>query len=69
MIGEAVSGLHHDLRNMLAGTMLVSERLEMNPDPDVRNAAGQVVGQSGSGNATLSINAHLCDSGPEPEAE
>lgn len=43
VIGEAVSGLHHDLRNMLAGTMLVSERLEMNPDPDVRNAAGRLL--------------------------
>ncbi len=37
-LGEAVAKINHDLRNMLAGARLMSERLSSSPDPTVQRA-------------------------------
>ena len=38
-LGEAVAKVNHDLRNMLATARLVSERLAVSDDPDVKKAS------------------------------
>ena len=35
-LGEAVSKINHDLRNMLSSAVLVSDRLELSDDPEIR---------------------------------
>lgn len=42
-IGSNVSRLHHDLRNILATALLISERLERSSEPHVREAAGDLM--------------------------
>jgi signal transduction histidine kinase len=43
-LGEAVAKVNHDLRNMLATARLVSERLAVSDDPDVKRASPTLVG-------------------------
>ncbi len=52
-LGAAVTRIHHDLKNMLAGAILVSDRLETSGDPKVRDAAKRLL-------ATLERAARLC---------
>ena len=42
-LGLAVSKINHDLRNMLASTQLMSDRLTTFPDPQVRSLAPKLV--------------------------
>ncbi len=42
-LGAAVSKINHDLRNILASAMLLSDRLEQSQDPQVRNVAPRIV--------------------------
>lgn len=42
-LGEAVGKLHHDLRNILATALLVSDRLERSADPEVRAVTPRLV--------------------------
>jgi signal transduction histidine kinase len=42
-LGAAVSKINHDLRNLLANAMLLSDRLEQSQDPDVRRVAPRLV--------------------------
>ena len=37
-LGEAVSKINHDLRNMLSSAVLVSDRLEQSDDPEIRKS-------------------------------
>lgn len=53
-VGAAVSRLHHDLRNMLASAMLVSDSLEASEDPEVRRRAERII-------ATLERATALCE--------
>jgi signal transduction histidine kinase len=42
-LGGAVSKINHDLRNLLANAMLLSDRLEQSHDPEVRHVAPRLV--------------------------
>jgi signal transduction histidine kinase len=42
-LGGAVSKINHDLRNLLANAMLLSDRLEQSRDPEVRHVAPRLV--------------------------
>jgi signal transduction histidine kinase len=42
-LGAAVSKINHDLRNLLANAMLLSDRLEQSQDPEVRHVAPRLV--------------------------
>jgi signal transduction histidine kinase len=42
-LGGAVSKINHDLRNLLANAMLLSDRLEQSQDPEVRHVAPRLV--------------------------
>ncbi|MCB2055752.1 MAG: HAMP domain-containing histidine kinase [Geminicoccaceae bacterium] len=42
-VGGAVGRINHDLRNMLAGALLVSDRLERSEDPAVRRSAPRLI--------------------------
>ncbi len=42
-LGEAVSKLNHDLRNILGTALLVSDRLERSADPAVRSVAPRLI--------------------------
>jgi signal transduction histidine kinase len=42
-LGSAVSKINHDLRNLLANAMLLSDRLEQSQDPEVRHVAPRLV--------------------------
>jgi signal transduction histidine kinase len=42
-LGGAVSKINHDLRNLLANAMLLSDRLEQSQDPEVRRVAPRLV--------------------------
>jgi signal transduction histidine kinase len=42
-LGAAVGRMSHDLRNLLATAVLVSDRLEASPDPEVRRTASTLV--------------------------
>jgi len=42
-LGAAVSKINHDLRNILASAMLLSDRLEMSSDPEVRSVTPRLV--------------------------
>ena len=42
-LGAAVSKINHDLRNLLANAMLLSDRLEQSQDPEVRRVAPRLV--------------------------
>ncbi|HMR30616.1 MAG TPA: HAMP domain-containing sensor histidine kinase [Geminicoccaceae bacterium] len=42
-LGAAVSRIHHDLRNLLATAVLLSERLDASSDPAVRSVAPRLV--------------------------
>lgn len=42
-LGGAVSKINHDLRNLLANAMLLSDRLEQSQDPEVRDIAPRLV--------------------------
>jgi signal transduction histidine kinase len=42
-LGSAVSKINHDLRNLLANAMLLSDRLEQSQDPDVRHVTPRLV--------------------------
>ena len=42
-LGAAVSKINHDLRNLLASAMLLSDRLERSQDPEVRHVAPRLV--------------------------
>ncbi len=53
-VGAAVSRLHHDLRNMLASAMIVSDSLEASEDPEVRRRAERII-------ATLERATALCE--------
>jgi len=52
-LGAAVARIQHDLKNMLAGAILISDRLEASGDPRVREIAGRLL-------ATLERAARLC---------
>lgn len=43
-VGAAVSKINHDLRNMLATAVIVSDRLAMSDDPAIRKASGMLLG-------------------------
>lgn len=43
LLGEAVAKINHDLRNMLAGAQLVTERLETSSDPNVKKMAPRLM--------------------------
>jgi signal transduction histidine kinase len=42
-LGEAVGKINHDLRNMLASAVLLSDRLETSQDPEVRQIAPRLM--------------------------
>ncbi len=42
-LGSAVSKINHDLRNLLANAMLLSDRLEQSQDPEVRHVTPRLV--------------------------
>jgi signal transduction histidine kinase len=42
-LGAAVSKINHDLRNLLANAMLLSDRLDQSQDPEVRRVAPRLV--------------------------
>ena len=42
-LGAAVSKINHDLRNLLANAILLSDRLEQSQDPEVRHVAPRLV--------------------------
>jgi signal transduction histidine kinase len=42
-LGSAVGKINHDLRNLLANSMLLSDRLEQSQDPDVRHVTPRLV--------------------------
>lgn len=42
-LGGAVSKINHDLRNLLASAMLLSDRLEQSQDPEVRHVTPRLV--------------------------
>jgi signal transduction histidine kinase len=42
-LGAAVSKINHDLRNLLASAILLSDRLEQSQDPEVRHIAPRLV--------------------------
>jgi signal transduction histidine kinase len=42
-LGTAVSKINHDLRNILASAMVVSDRLEQSQDPEVRNVTPRLL--------------------------
>ena len=42
-LGAAVGKINHDLRNLLANAMLLSDRLEQSQDPEVRHVAPRLV--------------------------
>jgi signal transduction histidine kinase len=42
-LGAAVGKINHDLRNLLASAVLLSDRLDMSQDPDVRRVAPRLV--------------------------
>jgi signal transduction histidine kinase len=42
-LGAAVGKINHDLRNLLANAMLLSDRLEQSQDPQVRDVAPRLV--------------------------
>lgn len=42
-LGAAVTKINHDLRNMLASAILISDRLEESQDPEVRHVAPRIV--------------------------
>jgi signal transduction histidine kinase len=42
-LGTAVSKINHDLRNILASAMLVSDRLEQSQDPEVRHVTPRLL--------------------------
>ena len=42
-LGSAVGKINHDLRNLLANAMLLSDRLEQSQDPQVRHVAPRLV--------------------------
>ncbi len=42
-LGSAVGKINHDLRNLLANAMLLSDRLEQSQDPEVRHVAPRLV--------------------------
>ena len=42
-LGSAISKINHDLRNLLANAMLLSDRLEQSQDPDVRHVTPRLV--------------------------
>jgi signal transduction histidine kinase len=42
-VGAAVSKINHDLRNMLATAVIVSDRLAMSEDPAIRKASGPLL--------------------------
>ena len=42
-LGGAVSKINHDLRNLLANAMLLSDRLEQSQDPEVRHVTPRLV--------------------------
>ena len=52
-LGAAVGRMSHDLRNLLSTAVLVSDRLEASPDPEVRSAASRLI-------ATLDHAIDLC---------
>ncbi len=54
-VGAAVARLHHDIRNVLASAMLVSDGLEASDDPRVRERAQRILG-------ALERAARLCES-------
>ena len=52
-LGTAVSKINHDLRNILASAMVVSDRLEQSQDPEVRHVTPRLL-------ETLDRAARLC---------
>jgi signal transduction histidine kinase len=42
-LGSAVTKINHDLRNILANAIILSDRLEQSQDPDVRHVAPRIV--------------------------
>ena len=52
-VGTAVSKINHDLRNILASAMVVSDRLEQSQDPEVRHVTPRLL-------ETLDRAARLC---------
>ena len=42
-LGTAVSKINHDLRNILASAMVVSDRLEQSQDPEVRHVTPRLL--------------------------
>ncbi len=54
-VGAAVARLHHDIRNVLASAMLVSDGLEASDDPRVRERAQRIL-------RALERAARLCES-------
>jgi signal transduction histidine kinase len=42
-LGAAVTKINHDLRNMLASAIIISDRLEESQDPEVRHVAPRIV--------------------------
>ena len=53
-LGEAVSKISHDLRNMLTTAQLLADRMEMSDDPRVKRVAPKLVG-------SLSKAVNLCE--------
>ena len=42
-LGSAVTKINHDLRNMLASAIILSDRLEQSQDPEVRNVTPRII--------------------------
>ena len=42
-LGSAVTKINHDLRNMLASAVILSDRLEQSQDPEVRNVTPRIL--------------------------
>ena len=63
-LGAGMSRIGHDLRNILATAVLISDRLEGSADPAVRRVAPRLRGDPGPRRAAVRRDAELCPHRP-----